>query len=234
MKLESGTALTIRAVIFDLDGTLVDFNLNYKAIRAEVLGFLAKQGFPMSIFSLKERIFETLKNVEIYMKNNSMKEEEFQRIKDAVFEVANRYEFEAARKTSLLPGVLETLKALKRMGLKMALFTVNDEKPTDYVLRRFRLHQFFDAIITRESAPEVKPNPAHLEAALRALSVKPEEALVVGDSVSDMMCARGLGAIAVGVTTGISSPEDLTRAGSTFLISSLVDLPAKIQQLCVS
>lgn len=226
--------MTIKAVIFDLDGTLVDFSLDYKTIRAEVLSLLAKQGFPVSILSLKERIFETLKKVEIYMKNNGMKEEDFQRVKEAAFKIANRYEFEAARKTSLVPGVLETLKALKRMGLKMALFTANDEKPTDYVLRRFRLHHFFDAIIARESVPAVKPNPAHLEAALRALSVKPEEALVVGDSVYDVMCARGLGVIAVGVTTGMSSPEDLTRAGSTCIISSLVDLPAKIQQLCDS
>ena len=218
-------------MIFDLDGTLVNFNLNYKAIRAEVLSLLAKQGFPVSIFSLKERIFETLKKVEIYMKNNGMTEKDFQRIKDAAFKIANRYEFEAARNTSLVPGVLETLKALKKRGLKMALFTANDEKPTNYVLRRFHLHQFFDAIITRESVPEVKPDPAHLAAALRALSVKPEEALVVGDSVNDMTCARGLGAIAVGVTTGISSPEDLTRAGASYLASSFTDLPALLQQL---
>lgn len=223
--------MTIRAVIFDLDGTLVNFNLDYKVIRAEVLSFLAKRGFPVSVFSLKERIFETLKKVEIYMKNNGMTERDFERVKDAAFKIANRYEFEAARNTSLLPGVLETLKALKKMRLKMALFTANDEKPTDYVLRRFRLNQFFDIIITRESVPEVKPNPAHLEAALRALSVKPEEALVVGDSVNDMTCARGLGAIAVGVTTGISSPEDLTRAGASYLASSFTDLPALLQQL---
>lgn len=222
--------MVVRAVVFDLDGTLVDFNLDYREVRAEVLGFLSRQGLPRSIFSLKESIFKTLKKAEIYMKNHSRGEQDFQRMKETVLSIANRHEMEAARATSLLPGVLEALEALRKMGLKMALYTVNDEAPTDYVLKRFRLRRFFNAVVTRRSVPEVKPNPAHLDTALRVLRVKPEEAVVVGDSVYDVRCARGLGVTVVSVTTGISSPRELAQAGATRLISSLTELPALVKQ----
>jgi len=219
----------IKAVIFDLDGTLVTFNLDYKTLRAEVLQFLAKRGFPRSIFSMRESFFRTLEKAEIYMKNNGVKEKDFQQIRKSVFSIANRYEMEAARETSLVSGVLETLKALRRKGLRIALFTANDEKPTDYVLRRFRLKPFFDAVVTRQSVKNIKPNPAHLEAALKALEVKPEEAVVVGDSIYDMKCAQGLGVTAIGITTRTSSKE-LTQAGATHVTSSFTELPNIIEQ----
>jgi len=221
----------IRAVIFDLDGTIVDFNINYKSVRVEVIQLLTKQGFPSSIFSLNESIFSMLKKTENYIKDHSGGEQDMARVKEAVLSVANRHELEAAHTTSLMPGVPETLKILRRMNLKTAIFTVNGEKSTTYILNRFRLKRFFDAIITREFVSAVKPDPAHLEAALKALDVEPEEAVVVGDSKWDMMCARKLNVVAVGVATGVSSSKELMRSGATYLISSLADIPTLIQQL---
>ena len=221
----------IKAVILDLDGTIAYFNLDYKSVRAEVIQLLTKQGFPASIFSMKESIFSMLKKAEIYMKNNGREEHDVARMKKAVFSVANRHELEAAHTTSLMPGIPETLKTLKKMNLKTAIFTINGEKSTSYILSCFRLERFFDATITRESVSAVKPDPAHLEAALKALNVEPEEAIVVGDSKLDMMCAKELNVVAVGVATGMSSPKELMRAGATYLISSLTDVPNLIQQL---
>lgn len=221
----------IKAVILDLDGTIVDFNLDYKSVRAEVIQLLTRQGFPSSIFSMNESIFSMLKKAEIYMRNNGRGESDVARVREEVLSVANRHELEAAHTNSLMPGVLETLKTLKRMRLKTAIFTVNGKKSTSYILRCFGLKRFFDVTITRESVSAVKPDPAHLEAALRALSVKAEEAIVVGDSKWDMRCAWELNVVAVGVVTGISSSKDLMNAGATYLASSLADLPALIQQL---
>ncbi len=221
----------IKAVIFDLDGTIVDFNLDYKSVRAEVIQLLAKQGFPPSIFSMKESIFSMLKKVEIYMKNNGRGEHDVARVKEAMLSVASRHELEAARTTSLMPGIPETLKTLKKMNLKTAIFTVNGERSTSYILSCFRLKRFFDATITRESVSAVKPDSVHLEVALKALNIGSEEAIVVGDSKWDMMCASELDVVAVGVPTGISSPKELMRAGATYLISSLADVPTLIQQL---
>jgi len=223
--------LTVRAVVFDLDGTIVDFNLDYKAVRADVIEFLTKHGFPSSIFSLKESIFEMLKKAEIRMRNNGEGEQQITRVREAVLSLASRHELKAAHMTNLVPGVHEMLKELRKMGLKMALFTVNDQSSTAYVLKCFGLKPFFDAIVTRESVSAVKPNPVHLEATLKALNIDPKEAIVVGDGVGDMRCALELSVIAVGVTTGMSSPKELTRAGATYLISSSADLPTLIGQL---
>jgi len=223
--------VTIKAVILDIDGTLVNFTLDYKTSRAEVIQYLTKQGFPLSLFSIKENIFEMLKKAEIYMKNNDKQEGKARIIRKGVLSIADRHEMEAANTTHMLPGVLETLKTLRKMGLQMAVFTMNGEKSTNHVMRTFRLEQFFDAIITREAVSAVKPDPAHLEAVLSALNIRPEEAIVVGDSALDMKGAHDLGITGVGITTGISSPKELTHAGASCLISSFTEIPKLIQQL---
>ncbi len=223
--------MTIKAVIFDLDGTIVDFNIDFKAARAEVIRLLIQQDLPSSLLSVNESLFVTLKKVEKRMKENGKEEQEFLKLKEKVIAVVERYEAKAARETNLIPGILETLKTLMEMKLRIALFTANGEKSTNHILRRFRLRQFFDAIITRESVLAVKPDPVHLEAALKALKVGPEEAIVVGDSVRDMECARRLKVLAVGVTTGFSSIEELARAGADYLASSSTDIPSLVRHL---
>ncbi len=223
--------MTIKAVIFDLDGTLVEFKLDYKTERAEVIHFLTEQGIPSSIPSMEEGMFGALNSVEVYMTKIGKKEEEVKRIKDAVLSMADRYELQAARKTRLIPGVLEALKTLKGMKLKMALFTIDGEKATRYILKRFHIGRFFDAVITRDSVSAVKPDPTHLEAALNTLNVKPNEALVVGDSTLDMRCATRLKVLAVGVITGISTPEKLIAAGASYLASASAEIPVLVEQI---
>jgi len=223
--------MAVNAVVFDLDGTVVTFNLDYRSARAEVIGFLEVQGLSRSLFSLNESVFEMLKKVEVSVRNKGKSEKDFLSLRRAVLSILEKYETESASTTSLVPGVVETLKALKKMRLKLALFTVNGEKSTNYILGTFNLTQYFDSVVTRDSVLSVKPNPMHLQAVLKALKVQPEEAVVVGDSVWDMKSAQELGVFAVGVLSGVSSPKELTHAGANVLISSPTDLIALIEKL---
>jgi phosphoglycolate phosphatase len=224
-------AMTIKAVIFDLDGTLASFNIDYKAIRADVRGFLIKKGLPASILSITESIFEMLKKAEIFMKNNGQPEKAMIETRQKALAIAEKYELEAAKTTSLLSGVLETLKALKKMSLKIGLCTINSEKSASYILKRFRIAEFFDAVTSRDKVKYVKPNTEHLEATLKALEVNPNEVMIVGDGTSDMKCAKELKTIAVGLPTGVSSPKELVNSGANYLITSITDLPTLIEYI---
>jgi len=222
--------MTIKAIVFDLDGTITNFNLDYKTARAETIEHLTTQGLPRSLFTINESVFEMLKKVELSMKNNHKNQKEYTKLKQTVLTILEKHELESAKTTTLIPGTLETLKTLKQMKLKLALFTVNSKKSTNYILDTFQLKGFFDAVVTRDSAPTVKPNPVHLETTLKKVKVKPAEAVVVGDSISDMKSAQELHVFAVGVTYGISTPEELTRAGANCLISSPTDLIKLIEE----
>ena len=156
----------VKAVIFDLDGTLVSFNLDYRTVRAEVRSYLLRVGVPASQLSANESIFEMLKKAELFLKNSGKSAEAVEAVRSEVWAIAEKYELEAAASTSLLPGADETLKALKRMGLKIGLCTINSEKSANYILQRFRIADFFDVAVPRNKVNYVKPNPEHLEVAL--------------------------------------------------------------------
>jgi HAD superfamily hydrolase (TIGR01509 family) len=222
--------MTIKAVVFDLDGTIVKFNLDYKAARAEVIEHLTAKGFPRSLFSLDESAFEMLKKAEITMKNNGKKQTEFLNLKEEVFRILEKYEMQSAQTTELIPGILETLKALQKIELKLAIFTVNSKKSTDYMLKAFRLKPYFKAVVTRDSVKMIKPNPIHLETVLRKLKTKPQETLVVGDSIMDIKGAQQLNAIAAAATYGMTSKEKLTQAGAKHFITTPTDIQKIIEK----
>jgi HAD superfamily hydrolase (TIGR01549 family) len=221
----------VKAVVFDLDGTIASFNIDYMTVRAEVRSLLISIGLPASVVSANESIFEMLKKTEIFMKNNGKSVRAMENTRGKALAIAEKYELEAAKGTSLLPGVTEMLKAVKKLKMKIGLCTINSEKSTDYILKRFKIADYFDAVTPRNKVKYVKPNTEHLEATLEALEVKPDEAIVVGDGTSDMKCARELKAMAVGLPTGVSSQKELIASGANYIVTSLTDLPTLIEHI---
>ena len=218
-------------MIFDLDGTIAQFNLDYKAVRGDVRSYLLRMGVPASLLNVNESIFEMLNKTEIFIKNSSKSNEGMDEIRREALAIAEEYELEAARDTSLLPGATETLKTLKRRGLKIGLFTLNGDKAARYILQKYKLGEFFGVTVPRNKVNYVKPNPEHLEVALKVLGVLPEETLVVGDGNVDMESARELKAIAVGLPTGTSTIEQLSSHGANYIITSITDLPILIDKI---
>jgi beta-phosphoglucomutase-like phosphatase (HAD superfamily) len=105
--------LSIKAVIFDLDGTIVDFNIYFKAARTEVMYLLTQQDLPSSL-SINESVFIMLKTAEKNMKEKGKEEQDFTKLEEKVIQILERYEGKAACETNLIPGILETLKTLRK------------------------------------------------------------------------------------------------------------------------
>jgi pyrophosphatase PpaX len=223
--------LPIEAVIFDLDGTLAHFNLDFKTLRAEVRSYLMRIGVPASVLNVNESIFEMLTKTEIFVKNNGKPAVAFVEVRSQALSIAEKYEMEAASTTSLLPGANETLKELKRMKLKIGLCTTSSEKAANYILQRFKIVDFFQIVVARDKVKYVKPHTEQFEVAVKALDANPQTAIIVGDSVVDMQSAKELKTIAVGLPTGISTMEQLMNNGANYIITSLSDLPTLIKKI---
>lgn len=222
---------SIRAVVFDLDGTLVEFNLDYKRLRSEVITFLNRLGLPSSVFSMNDRITSIVEKAERLMANTGKSKQEIREMNREIFSKVDQYEMAAARTTRMFPSVIPTLKLLKERHLKMGIFTLNGRKQTEYLLERFHLEKFFDAVVSREDTRKVKPNPEHLEVVLKMLGSKPKETIVLGDSEADMRCAAQLGAIAVAFSNDRTPANQLISAGANYVISSFADLLALVSNI---
>lgn len=223
--------MAVEAVIFDLDGTLAQFNLDFKAMRSEIRSYLISMHIPISILDVNESIFETLKKVEIYVKNKIKSNEAFEELRIKVLAIAEKYEMQAAASTNLLSGAVETLKELQQMRLKLGLCTTSSETAANFILQRFKIENYFKVVVPRDKVKYVKPHTEQFQLALKTLGIHAKDSLIVGDSIVDMQSAKELKAIAVGLPTGLSSTNQLMGNGANYIITSLTDLPTLVKEI---
>jgi phosphoglycolate phosphatase len=126
--------------------------------------------------------------------------------------------------TVAYPGVLDLLLRLRRLPLMVAT-----NKPRDFterILAGLHLAPAFRRVVTPDDVPRPKPDPACFQACLAGLEVAAPEVVVVGDHPNDVAGARGIGAVAVGVTYGLTSPGRIRAAGPDLIIDRPGDLLA--------
>jgi pyrophosphatase PpaX len=223
--------MAIDAVIFDLDGTIASFNLDYKSVRSDVRGFLTQKGVPASVLAVNENIFEMLKKADLYFQNHNKNPQVFLEIQKEALAIAEKYEIDAASTTNLMPGVNETLKTLKQMNIKVGLSTLNCCRAAEIILKRFKIDECFQGVVCRNHVQNFKPHPETFEVVMKSLNVKPKATLIVGDSIIDMQSAAELKAVAVGIPTGTATIEQLKSLGANYIITAISDLPLLIKEL---
>ena len=128
------------------------------------------------------------------------------------------------------PGVVDTLDALARAGHRMALVTNKPVSHTRQVLQGLDLARFFPVVIGPETTGRRKPDPAPVIAGLVGLGVEPDAAIFVGDSPMDVAAARAAGLRVVAVSWGYGhGPAE--ALGADVLIARFDALPATIVAL---
>lgn len=143
------------------------------------------------------------------------------------------YEPRSAETTVPWPGVIETLERLRGLGLALAVCTNKPRLATAEVLNALGLAGFFDLVVAAEDAPAIKPDPAHVQVILDRLGVAAGAAVMVGDSINDILSARRAGVRSIALSFGyVHGPVE--ALGADVVIHHFSELPAALANLSPS
>jgi HAD superfamily hydrolase (TIGR01549 family) len=187
--------MRIKAVIFDLDGTITQPFFDFDAIRKE-MGYASDAG---PILELMEKMI--------------------QRERDEAERILQVHEEKAVAESTLNPGAKETLEELRRRKIPIGILTRNKKDNAFAVAKKHGLK--FDAVVGREDGP-VKPDAFGVLHLCEMFGIKPQEALVVGDYLFDLLCARAAGAIPVLLKNHHKADEFAKHAD--FVIENIADI----------
>ena len=220
---------SLKAIIFDLDGTLVD---SARDLRDAVNVLLEEEGLrPIGLAEAKSMIGDGA--AKLVERAVSATGGDLSRLPALVARFLQIYEANAACHTEAYPGVVETLAGLRGLGLPLAVVTNKPYAATIDILEALGLRIYFDAVVGGDSLPERKPHPAPILAALKQLGVVPEAALMVGDNYHDVQAARAAGVRAFAVTYGYSHKPH-AELGADRLIDAMPELLPMIEDAAVA
>jgi phosphoglycolate phosphatase len=209
----------LKAVVFDFDGTLARLEIDFDLMRQRVREIGIDYGLTSKDFGggyVLENM-DAARNKLAHI-DPAKADTFYRRAMDAVQQI----EIDSARQGGLFPDVRPALIDLKSAQYQLAVITRNMGPA---VLTVFPdLTEYCPVFLPRESVSRVKPDPEHLLSALRLLSVRPEEALMVGDHPIDILTGKSAGTLTCGVATGRISLEELADAGANLTFECMEHL----------
>jgi phosphoglycolate phosphatase len=206
----------VRALIFDLDGTLIDSKLDLALSVNATLAELGRNPLPHEqIFSYVGQGAPAL----IARALGSAASEQ-----DCLLGLEYFIKYYSAHKldnTVLYPGVLETLDALK--GMLIAVYTNKPVRVSRSIIQELGIASHFRSVYGGNSFERKKPDPMGVESILREFGAGPAQVMIVGDSEVDVQTARNSGTWICGVTYGFGS-HHFTEYPPDLLVDSLTEL----------
>jgi pyrophosphatase PpaX len=213
------TTLRWDAVLFDLDGTLMDTNelimqsfehvfrvTGYPAwTREEMIPYM---GTPLwdqlRVYTGQQEVDDL---VEIYREYNLRHHDEL---------------------IAPFPGMVELIRKLRAAGVRLGIVTTKSKVTAGLGLRMYEVFDDFEVLVAIEDVAHAKPHPEPIEKALQVIQVPKDRVVMVGDSPADLDCARNAGIASVAVKWSLKSEEELSRHDPTFWIETLQEL----EKLC--
>ncbi len=219
----------IKAVIFDLDGTILDsIDALWRAFNAGVTTFQLK---PVA----KKRLLGWMNQgtglarilTEIYPELSD--EAASSLVGDIIDEIIKQYRVRRDEATGLSDGAAALLARLKARGLKIGVVTSRTVAPPGIwsELDRLQLAGFVDEVVTAAESSR-KPAPDGIIACLNRLEVLPEEGILVGDSQADIRAGKAAGIKTVAVATGVSDRAGLVAESPDFVFDNLPGFARKL------
>jgi phosphoglycolate phosphatase len=209
--------ISIDALVFDLDGTLVD----------------SRRDLAFCVQSLQKRFGVRPNSAEdvaafvgdgvVKLVQRALPDLPRSELDQTVADFKKFYREHCLDHTRPYPGVRETLQHFRLK--KMAVVTNKPVRVSGYMLEELGLSPFFAVLIGGDSLPNKKPHPEPIRNALKTMGIiHVKRAVVVGDGPNDMLAAKAAGASSCGIKSNIGDPQKLVNSKPDYLISHMKEL----------
>lgn len=216
----------VKAVIFDLDGTLLN---TYPDLHVAMNAMLKEFSLPpISEAEVKSYIGYGARQ---YVQS-AIPESMWDRTDECLAAYNRIYDGGGSPLTRLYDGIDGLLKELKKLGLKLVILSNKPQPSTDEVYAKYLKDYDFDYVYGQRPGFETKPSVQPTLFVLKELGLRPEEAVFVGDGETDMQTAINSGVAGIGVLWGYRSKEQLEKAGGKYFAASAGELLSLIQSFC--
>lgn len=197
----------LQAVLFDLDGTLVDsvpgIHQAVNAVLLDIVGVTCSQ----------DEVRHWIGNGPTKLIERALASRHSRLDAVAGLKAFREHYARTMFNAEFYPGVPEGLQRLKQAGLELACITNKSSVFTSPFLQHMGLATHFKTVICGDEVKHAKPHPQSLSLACKRLGVQPDEAMMVGDSINDLLPARELAMASVAVSYGYHQNEPLAKYG---------------------
>jgi phosphoglycolate phosphatase len=209
----------VKAVLLDLDGTLLD---TAPDIAAAANAMLAEQGLPpLPASTVRDFIGSGIPKLVERCLQASGFALACARLEPALRSFATHYDRLNGRSSAPYPGVVDALERMRAAKLRLACVTNKAAAFTLPLLEKTNLAPLFDAVVTADQVGRRKPDPAPFLQACKALGASPGESVVIGDSANDAEGARAAGCRVLLVSYGYSEGRDVRAIDSDGVVATL-------------
>ena len=209
------------AVIFDLDGTLIQSRHDGKEMRRRIEDILVRAGVPASEIDMSKRIWEILKNGKSALESTGQHPERVAWTMSRLMEAINEVELGVVESVKPMTHAHKVLEKLRELGMKIGIATRSCNAYAIRSLELTDLIRYVDVLLARDDVENPKPDPRHLLQVVSALGASVCSAVYIGDSSTDLVTAGGAGIVFIGFFRSEEREKRLKKAGCEILIDDL-------------
>ncbi len=214
--------LPIKAVVIDLDGTLLD---TAPDLADAAIAMAADLGLPaITLEEVKTYIGNGVSRLVKRVLTRDMHADPAPELFAKALPIYEKHYAEGvSRKSRPFPGVVDGLQVMFETGYRLACITNKAERFTVPLLKDTGLIDFFELILSGDSLPEKKPSPLPLLHACQVFGVEPDELLLIGDSLNDTQAARAAGCPVFCVPYGYNRGRPVAELDLDAVVPSLAE-----------
>lgn len=219
----------VKAVVFDLDGTLMDSKIDYEKMGNRIRELLASRGLPEPLED-RRKVYQVISGGAATLREYGLPEASLEATMAEMETIMNDIELEALDAMELKPYARTVVAELHGEGLGLGVATRSHREYTLRGLKRYDMLRFFHQVVARDDVPYPKPDPRHLLYTIRLLGVDPGDTLFIGDTTTDLQTADAAGVEFIGYWRDEAWAQRLMEGGCSRIVKDLREITRLVKE----